>query len=63
MAKFGYISCDQCNKKLLRTRKKIEKGEEVKLSTMMRLGKTPKVNKFADLYCSCGSVSFKLVRE
>lgn len=63
MSKYGFIQCDQCNKKLYRTRKKIEQGEEVKLSSMMRLGKTPKFERIADIKCSCGSISFKLVRE
>ena len=60
---YGYISCDQCDKKLYRTKKKIEKGAEVKLSEMMKLGKAPKVERIADIKCSCGSISFKMVRE
>jgi ribosomal protein L37E len=63
-SKFGYISCDKCNKKLYRTKKKIEQGEEVKLSNMMRVGKGKKFNKIADIECDkCGGISFKLVRE
>lgn len=61
---FGFISCDQCNKKLYRTKKKIEQGEQVRLLDMQRVGKGKKFNKIADIQCDkCGGISFKLVRE
>lgn len=64
MSKYGFIACDNCEKKLYRTKKKIEKGEQVRLLDMQRVGKGKKFNKIADIECDrCGGISFKLVRE
>lgn len=63
MSKYGYVRCTGCNKNLLRTKKKIEKGALVRISDFMRVGKGKKFNKIAEIECSCGGISFKLVRD